>query len=111
MDTIILDNGGKTFDRYTIINKDGDMFGASVNPFHPQGFGMFCGNVVEYQEKQWRMMNLLKRDNSGFKRRAINKCRNAYVKEAKENPQWIGTIVDVASLPEMVQRFVKRIEN
>ena len=43
---VVLDNGGLTFDRYTIIDKStGDMIGASDNPFHPLGFGQFCGNV------------------------------------------------------------------
>lgn len=47
----VYDNGGKTFDRYTIIppryakdsrERNGMWFaiGASENPFHPQGFGM-----------------------------------------------------------------------
>lgn len=49
-DLRIYDNGGKTFDRYTIIparwdkrhaERDGlfTCIGASENPFHPQGFG------------------------------------------------------------------------
>ena len=44
------DNGGKTFDRYTVVpprwakeerERDADFnsFGASEHPFHPQGFG------------------------------------------------------------------------
>ena len=45
---IILDNGGETFDRYTIIDRNtGEMVGASTNPFHPLGFGQYCGNVAE----------------------------------------------------------------
>ena len=43
----IYDNGGKTFDRYTVIfmdspeNKPGlyTCLGMSSNPFHPQGYG------------------------------------------------------------------------
>jgi len=39
----IFDNGYATFDRYTIINMDnGDVYGASTDPFHPQGFGQFA---------------------------------------------------------------------
>ena len=41
----IFDNGGETFDRYTLVFKDGSMFGASENPFHPQGFGQFVGDI------------------------------------------------------------------
>jgi len=34
----ITDNGGATCDRFTIITSDGDYFGSSGAPFHPQGF-------------------------------------------------------------------------
>jgi len=45
---LILDNGGETLDRYTIINEtDGEMIGASEHPQHPQGFGQYCGNVAD----------------------------------------------------------------
>ena len=41
----IYDNGGETFDRYTIVylepeNNFYHYVGASVNPFHPQGFAV-----------------------------------------------------------------------
>jgi hypothetical protein len=32
-----------TIDRYTLITKDGDMYGFSEDPFFPTGFGQFCG--------------------------------------------------------------------
>ena len=41
-----LDNGGETFDRYTLcFEEDGEHFvyGASENPTHPQGFCQFAG--------------------------------------------------------------------
>ena len=41
----ILDNGGKTVDRYTII-LGGDMYAASSDPFHPMGIGMYCGSFA-----------------------------------------------------------------
>jgi hypothetical protein len=41
--TRILDNGGKTFDRYTLITHDGMIYGFNDNPYHPQGFGQYCG--------------------------------------------------------------------
>lgn len=49
----ILDNGGETCDRYTLSFHTYDestdeseffMYGASENPFHPQGFGQFVGD-------------------------------------------------------------------
>lgn len=44
------DNGGKTFDRYTVVYMDEPerergvyaAIGASEYPFHPQGFGQHC---------------------------------------------------------------------
>ena len=44
---VVLDNGGKTHDRYTIILKDGDVFGASENPFHTMGFGQYNHNIAD----------------------------------------------------------------
>jgi hypothetical protein len=44
---VCLDNGGETFDQYTIIDTStGDMIGASDCPFSPLGFGQYCGNVA-----------------------------------------------------------------
>ena len=48
--TAIYDNGGKTFDRYTVVfdepaNRTGTLLtclGLSHNPEHPQGFSQFC---------------------------------------------------------------------
>jgi hypothetical protein len=49
----IYDNGGKTFDRYTVVYLDQPerepntfaAIGMSANPFHPQGFGQHCSAV------------------------------------------------------------------
>lgn len=49
----VYDNNGRSFDRFTIIPPKSATeyrenpvswvaIGASVDPFHPQGFGMFC---------------------------------------------------------------------
>lgn len=40
----IYDNGGKTYDRYTLITEDNSVFGFNGNPFHPQGFGQYAGD-------------------------------------------------------------------
>ena len=40
----IYDNGGKTYDRYTLINSENEIFGFNEDPFHPQGFGQFAGD-------------------------------------------------------------------
>lgn len=47
------DNGGKTFDRYTVVflecPETGGAYsalGMSYNPFHPQGFGQHCSAML-----------------------------------------------------------------
>lgn len=42
----IYDNGGETFDRYTVII-DGDVYGMSANPQSPQGFNQYSGTLAE----------------------------------------------------------------
>lgn len=41
------DNGGQTFDRYTIVIA-GSVIGMSHNPTSPQGFNQYCGEVGEF---------------------------------------------------------------
>jgi len=43
----VFDNGGTTFDRYTVVIGN-DIYGCSEHPFHPQGFGQYCGSGSEY---------------------------------------------------------------
>ena len=71
----VYDNGGSTFDRYTIII-DGEMHGASENPFHPQGFGQYAGEVPSGWTKNKHFAHLGKR------------------------------ITDLKTLPEPVQKFI-----
>ena len=47
----VYDNGGKTFDRYTVILSDGSIIGMSKNALSPQGFNQYCGDVKDYQLK------------------------------------------------------------
>lgn len=42
----IFDNGGESYDRYTLITNDNSIFGFNDNPFDPQGFGQYCGEWV-----------------------------------------------------------------
>jgi hypothetical protein len=59
----VYDNGGKTFDRYSVYYenveciKDGKKmytcFGMSEHPFHPQGFGQHsCGQLGKHNGKK-----------------------------------------------------------
>ena len=42
---VIYDNNGETFDRYTVIIDNKDVFGMSENPGSAQGFNQWAGNV------------------------------------------------------------------
>lgn len=85
---IVFDNG-KTFDRYTIIDKkNGNVFGSSSNPFHPQGFGCFCLN--------------LKTDLRGS-----DSMKN-YIETANKEGHFLGKrIKNNKSLPLQVQKFIQ----
>lgn len=84
---IVFDNNGETFDRFTIIDKTtGEMIGASSNPFHPQGFGQHCGNI------------LLSKPQSTIKER---------INEFKKYGS-LGKVIDFATLPGDVQQFAKQ---
>lgn len=64
------DNGGETFDRYTIAI-DGIQYvddqpyvmilGASEHPFHPQGFGQHCNEVPSEEFKVSKLSHWGKR--------------------------------------------------
>ena len=42
----IYDNGGQTFDRYTIIFDDGVAYGMSENATSPDGFNQYLGDRI-----------------------------------------------------------------
>lgn len=42
----VYDNGGKTFDRYTVII-DGDIYTMSITANMPNGVNMYLGNVLD----------------------------------------------------------------
>ena len=44
----IFDNGGKTQDRFTLINEWGDVFGFCCIPSNPLGIGVYCGNFKDW---------------------------------------------------------------
>ena len=45
----IWDNGGKSFDRYTVRIRN-DYYGMSSNPSHPQGFCQYIGPYPKIDE-------------------------------------------------------------
>ena len=100
---IIFDNGGKSFDRFTIINKEtGEVFGASENPNAPNGIGKFFGNCSDHlivmYGAGWRQKHPIKK--------VIKAEVENYINNAKLDPTWIGSEVDFKSLPENVQKYI-----
>jgi hypothetical protein len=51
MNATTFDNGGKTFDRYTIILENGDVYGANETPTAPNGFGCYAGTTQYLRNK------------------------------------------------------------
>ncbi len=87
---VAFDNGGKTLDRFTIILSNGDILGASPEPFHPCGVGLRSGNI-----KTDRI--------NGFS------TIQQYLDEARAVPSWIGTeVTDLTTLPSDVQQFIRQ---
>lgn len=81
---VVLDNGGKTYDRYTIIQKPcGTLYGANEDPFHPMGFGQYCGEVSGDVDD--------------------------YIEDAIEKPEWLGEVVKYEDLPEGTQNYITQI--
>lgn len=102
----IFDNEGKTIDRYTgIIGKTGDVFGFNENPFHPCGFGQFCGNVTDRMNVTygcgWR--------NHFEEKKILKQELSHYLKEAKNNPDWLGKLVERSSLTKEAQKYIEQL--
>lgn len=99
---IVLDNDGETFDRYTIILSNGDIFGSSFDPFHTQGFGQWCGNIADnYMTvsygSQWR------------KNCRVKVCTNEAIKNYLSDCSNVGYPVNFETLPDKVKQYVKQI--
>jgi hypothetical protein len=100
---IVFDNGGESFDRYTILDKaSGDMVGASDSPYHPMGFGQHAGNVAD---NYWNIAY-----GAGWHRvnkRLLNKRIKFAVNHFLNDCAHIGKIIEFDQLPAGVQRFAK----
>lgn len=109
---VIFDNGGETFDRFTILDlKTGEMYGASENPFSPLGFGQNCGCSAHTYFSQtvgtgW-ISNLRTKDPNHYNR--IIKRKTAEIAEEFKAEGHIGKVVDFNSLPEPVKQYCKQI--
>jgi hypothetical protein len=105
LSVVVFDNGGETLDRYTILNKKtGDLIGASENPTNPQGFGQYCGNVVDnymyitfgYSWRKYCNVNATIKDEV---KRYLSDCKH------------IGKKIAFKALPPEVQNFVTNYFN
>ena len=106
---VIFDNRGITFDRFTIVNtKTGDLLAASERPFHPQGFGQTCGNLVD--NVMFHKYGAAWRRNSEPKiiKRIQRDEIKAYLTQARANKEWLGIEIDFNKLPEDVQKFINQ---
>jgi hypothetical protein len=103
---IVFDNGGKTHDRYTIINKEsGDVFAASENPYDSKGVGSLVGNCASHRivlhGAGWRQKLPLKK--------VIHAEVENYVNNARLDPDWIGKELS-KSLPEGIKKYIAELE-
>lgn len=89
MDFIVFDYGDKTLDRYTIITEDGEMYGSSSYPYHPQGFGQNCGNAFQ---------------SCGWESKDFKKLKDEITKDGN-----LGRLVDFKNLPSDVQKYVNYV--
>ncbi len=49
-EVIVYDNGGQSFDRYTIFTPDGSVYGMSDNALMPNGFNQYLGDNTEVEK-------------------------------------------------------------
>ena len=103
---VVYDNVDDSFDHFTIIDtKTGDMYGASDQPFAPQGFGQHCGNLVDSYMKTTYGACYAKRTPT-----QIKDIMEGQLAIADNNPTWLGKrIKDNETLPEGVQKYIKYI--
>jgi len=103
---IIFDNCGRTFDRFTIINKEtGDIFGCSDHPDAPGGAGVLIGNCAAHRIALY---------GAGWRQRfpgqnVIKAEVDNYINNARLDANWLGKEVDCAHLPMSVKHYVARL--
>jgi len=102
----IFDNGGETIDRYTgVITKTGDVIGFNSNPFHPMGFGQFCGNVTDRRRitygASWRKYF--------DEKKVLKEELFHYLNEAKTNSAWLGKEIKLKDLSPEAQKYVEQM--
>lgn len=102
MKSYIFDNGGKTLDRYTILTYDGNVFGASENPFH--GFGQFCNHVIENIEPKYASL-FYDKINGKYLKSATIRYKRKFINEARKNHNWLGKEINENDLPFEAKKY------
>lgn len=108
MNTVILDNKGETYDRYTIILSDGDCYGASDNPFHPMGFGQYCGNIAENYWRTAYGVGWRRGCDAKLIKKRVKFALNNYIAEKLVEGE---VKIHLKDLPEEVIKYVKQLES
>lgn len=112
MKAIIFDNGGKTFDRYTIILSDGEIFSASDNPFHPQGVGTNCGNIA-YNYYLTTVgagyLSKIEKEDKKHYNKLIRQAVKEQIAIAKNDPEWLDIEMQQNKLPTDVQMYINQL--
>ena len=105
---IVFDNGGKTTDRFTVINmKTADVFGVSEDPGSPEGIGRHCGNCAEHRITLY---------GSGWRQRlpakkVLEAEAENYINNARLDPDWLGREIDFAALPKHAREYITDWDN
>jgi hypothetical protein len=99
-----------TFDCFTIIREDGEMWGSSHHPFAPNGFGQHVGNIAD---NYWNVAYGYSWRRVFGKRvkRMLKQTTQDQLNIARGDKEWLGEEVQLEDLPTEVQKFIKQIEN
>ena len=99
----VLDNNGETFDRYTIINRlNGDVWGASDNPYQPQGFGQYNHNIAD---AYWNVAF-----GYGWRNHCdVAKCTKFAVQNYLRDCSNVGKKITLDKLPKNVLKYIDYI--
>jgi hypothetical protein len=92
--TIVYDNNGDTFDRYTVFTPDGSVYGMSDNPTSPQGFNQYLGDDTEV-EKGEHLGRKLKSVPKSIEKAVLNRMEDDYANG--------GSVADVSSVRELYE--------
>jgi hypothetical protein len=103
---VIFDNGGKTCDRYTgVITKTGDVIAFNDSPFHPSfGFGQYSGNICDRMNITFGYSWRKHLDEN----KVLKQELKHYLTEARNNPNWLGTEVNLSSMTDDVKKYIQQ---